>query len=278
MPTSAPLHALCLLAATAVSVVVVVGWPRLARWLASPLGWVTRELRFLRVKVPARLVFGAALAASVLGLGALCFDWRVALGFWGGPVLGMGLVVRARRIRVERIEEQVEALLGALARSLEAAPSLGDALAEAARVLDAPLADELDETLRQLALGRSLEEALAALGCRVGSRRFSLALATIEVGRSTGGRLPRVLRSAAAALREMQRLEGVLRTKTAEGRAQAAVISIVPFPLYFGLRFMDPSYFLPLEHTMLGNVMLGVAVLLWLAALLLAQRILAVDL
>lgn len=278
MSTSAPLHALCLLAATAMSALVVVGWPRLARWLASPLGWVTRELRFLRVKVPARLAFGAALAASVLGLGALAFDWRVALGFGSMPVLGMGLVVRARRVRVERIEEQAEALLGALARSLEAAPSLGDALAEAARVLDAPLADELDETLRQLALGRSLEEALAALGRRVGSRRFSLALATIEVGRSTGGRLPRVLRSAAAALREMQRLEGVLRTKTAEGRAQAAVISIVPFPLYFGLRFMDPSYFLPLEHTMLGNVMLGVAVLLWLAALLLAQRILAVDL
>lgn len=93
----------------------------------------------------------------------------------------------------------------------------------------------------------------------------------------TGGDLPNVLRTAAASLREMERLEGVVRTKTAEGKAQAWVISFIPIPLYFGIQMSDPNYFLPLEETVLGHVLLGVAVLCWLLAGFLARRILAVQ-
>lgn len=275
---SVVVHVLVGLAALSLGVLVALSLASLRRW-ASPIeSHLRRELRFLRRSLSAEsaLLGGALLAA--LGLLALPFDWRVTLAAWASLLAAFGLLARARRRRVAAIEAQIEAMLGALARSLDAAPSLGDALAEASRALDAPLGDELRETLHELTLGRSLEEALSALATRVGSRTFSLALATIEVGRTTGGHLPVVLRSAAAALREMRRLEGVLRSKTADGRAQAVVIGLVPLPLYLGLRWMDASYFVPLETTALGQALLGLSILLWLAAILLAQRILAVDL
>jgi tight adherence protein B len=87
-----------------------------------------------------------------------------------------------------------------------------------------------------------------------------------------------VLRKAAASLREMARLEGVLRTKTAEGKAQALVISLLPGVLYGGLRLSDEDFFLPLETTASGHVLLGVAAVFWVAAGLLSYKILSVKL
>ena len=43
-------------------------------------------------------------------------------------------------------------------------------------------------------------------------------------GRQVGGNLPKVLETTAHTLREMKRLEGVIRTKTADGRMQLWVI------------------------------------------------------
>ena len=42
-----------------------------------------------------------------------------------------------------------------------------------------------------------------------------------------------------AALREIARLEGVVRTKTAEGKAQAMVVAVMPFPLIGLLNYLN---------------------------------------
>jgi tight adherence protein B len=181
-----------------------------------------------------------------------------------------------KRRRVAQIEKQVEGWLTTLARALEAAPSLGEAVEVSAAMSDEPLRDELDVVVSELHLGRPLDRALSALGDRVGSRTLALALSTLQVGRATGGGLPEVLRSAAAALAELERLEGVVRTKTAEGKVQAWTISVIPLPVYFAVRASDVHYFEPLEQTGMGHVLTAVAVCLWLVAIFSARKILAV--
>lgn len=185
---------------------------------------------------------------------------------------------RARTRRVAAIEQQIEGWMGALGRALEAAPSLGEALIASAEMTAAPLRDELVQVDNEMKLGKPLVAALGDLKLRVGSRTLALSLAALEVGQATGGRLPEILRRTADSLREMTRLEGVLRTKTAEGRSQAWVISAMPVPLYLGVRASDPTYFLPLETTPMGHLLLALAVLLWIAAGWVARRILAVEL
>jgi tight adherence protein B len=106
---------------------------------------------------------------------------------------------------------------------------------------------------------------------------ISGALATILVGRQTGGDLGRILEESASTLREMQRLEGVVRTKTAEGKSQAWVLGAIPFVLMLAIYWVDPNWLKPLGATTLGYLIIGVATSLWLSAILLARRILAVD-
>jgi tight adherence protein B len=244
----------------------------------SYLAWLERELTFLRSPVsPARFV-GLQVFSALASFCVLSCDNSLGWLLLGGSaLLPVGLVL-ARHKRVTRLEAQVEGWLGALGRALEASPSLGEALGVSAEMVDAPLRDEIEQTLSEVHLGLPLDRALSAMGARVRSRTLSLAISTLEVGRETGGELPEVLRKAAAALREMTRLEGVLRTKTAEGRSQAIVIGIVPPAIYLGLPLVEPGFFDPLAAAPTGSVLLVVCVLLWLAAGFISFKILSVQL
>ena len=252
-------------------------YPSWLRTLIEKRREITVELIFVRAGISAALFQGVQIACFVIAILLLPFyeDWAAA-SFVGGFVPGL-LLKRARVQRVALMERQIEGWLGSLARALEAAPSLGEAIEVSTTMCDAPLSQELEVVVNEMHLGRPLDRALAAWADRVGSRILVLALATLQVGRQTGGNLGVVLSSAADSLREMERLEGVLRTKTAEGRAQAWVISVVPLPLYFAVQAGDPHYFDPLETTAMGHILVAIAAALWMAAIFLARKILAVQ-
>jgi tight adherence protein B len=103
-------------------------------------------------------------------------------------------------------------------------------------------------------------------------------LTAILITRQVGGHLPEVLETLAASLREMARLAGVLRTKTAEGRIQFLVVSLVPpvLVLFFGK--LRPGHFEPLFASHTGLVICVIAALLWAGSVLLARKVLAVQL
>ena len=78
-------------------------------------------------------------------------------------------------------------------------------------------------------------------------------------------------------LREMARLEGVVRTKTAEGKTQAYVLGVIPFVLIGAIHMVDEHWLDPLGSSTLGFAIISVAAVLWITAILLARKILAVD-
>jgi tight adherence protein B len=234
------------------------------------------DLTFIRSKWSASSVLALQMG---LAAGAL-LGWAAGSAAFGLGLL-MALAVRSvisgmRRRRVAQLEPQIEGWLGALARSLDAAPSLGEAIFASAMACRAPLREELEWVQNEMRLGLSLERALYAWEGRVQSEVLSLALLTLHIGRMTGGALPQVLKEAASTLREMERLRGVIRVKTAEGRAQSYLIGGLPLPLCLGMNWMDESHFDPLKHSPIGHVLVGIAALLWAAAIFSAKKIMAV--
>ncbi len=179
--------------------------------------------------------------------------------------------------RVQRIEGQLDPWLLMLANALKASPSLGESITNSAKLMRPPMAEELDLALKEMKLGTPLDQAVLNMSTRIGSQSVSSALATILVGRQTGGDLPKILEESAATLREMARLEGVVRTKTAEGKSQAYVLGVIPFVLIGAIHMVDEHWLEPLGRTTLGFVIIGAAAILWVAAIFLARKILAVD-
>jgi tight adherence protein B len=238
-----------------------------------------RDLGFARVRVSPRAIV-AAQGVTVLGLFAVAFtSWSVVPLICVVPaVVGPGLWgKRARLLRIRGVEEQLDTFLLSLSNALAATAALGDALEGTMRLVSPPLSEEIDLVLKENKLGVPLDRALETAAARIGSRVVAGAFLTLRVARNAGGDLPATLAVAASSLREMARLEGVVRTKTAEGKAQAIVVSVIPAPLVGAIQWISPDFFAPLASSVVGKICVLAAVSLWAAAVCLAARITAVD-
>ena len=249
------------------------------RFLARYLESLDVRLRFVRSRFAARTVALGQLAAVVTLL-------------FGAVVLGLGWLLmglapasatpwlwfeRRRAARVAELDAQLDQWLLVLSNSLKASASLGDALESSIRLVRAPLSEEVDLVLKRYRLGTPLDGALADMAARVGSRSISAAVLMLRVARNAGGDLPSTLDRSAAALREIARLEGVVRSKTAEAKAQAAVISLIPAPFVFLIHWLSPAYLRPLTATLSGQLIIAAALGMWAIAIVLAAKIAAVE-
>lgn len=180
--------------------------------------------------------------------------------------------------RVVQLERQLDTWLLMLANALKATSSVGEAIGSTVALVPKPFSEEVDLLVKEIRLGAPLDRAIHAIGRRINSTLISGSFATIVVARQTGGDLPRTLERASAALREGARLEGVLRTKTAEGRGQVLVLASVPFLLCIMIAWLNPSWFDPMLDHDIGRAILGACGLVWTVATVWAQQIAKADL
>lgn len=190
------------------------------------------------------------------------------------PKVHLERELNKRRLSIDAV---LDTFLVALANALKVSPSLGDALRSTAMLIRGPIREDVEYSLKEYNLGTPLDQALMNMGQRIESRTFSSAMATLLIGRTTGGDLPKILERSAATLREMARLEGVVRTKTAEGKSQAYVLGGMPFVMILALQGLDPLWLKPLWTNFIGYLVCGGAATLWIAAIIAARKILNVD-
>jgi tight adherence protein B len=241
--------------------------------------YLDSKLRFLRFRYDAqRIVIGQTASCVLVVAFALLNSSFIPLVFI--PFIAMApktyLESRSSK-RITDVEAQIEPWLVAIANALKASPSLGEAIASSVPLLTAPMSEEVDLMVKEYGLGTALDRALEQFAQRIGSKTLAGAVLALQVARNSGGNLPSMLESAASALRELARLEGVVRTKTAEGKAQAFVIGAIPVPMVVGIHMMDRHFFDPLVTCFAGQLVVGGAVVLWATAIVLSSKILAVD-
>ena len=249
------------------------------RYWARYCAALERKMRSMFIFAPGRVIALTQMALMFLVFAAnLVFDvqmwWAACLLIAIAPSIYLEL---ERRKRVLLIEDQLDNFMLALANALKATPSIGAAFNSVVSVIDDPIRAEVDLALKEMKIGSTLDQALLHMASRVGSRQLDSALSSILIGRQVGGNLPKVLETTATTLREMKRLEGVIRTKTADGRMQLWVIGAMPLVFIVGFGVMWPGYFDPLTKSLTGYMIIGFVIVAWVTALVLARKVLAVD-
>jgi tight adherence protein B len=249
------------------------------RALSAYADYLDRRLRslFLRGDVRALMIAQAVLAYVLIGAALALHDGKMAFFALLIGVMPAAILELKLKRRIAAIEAQTDRFVLALANALKATPSVGDAFVSLVPLTAEPLRSEIELAAKQMRLGCALEDALLQMATRVGSRIFDTALASALIGQRVGGNLPRILETSAEALRELARLEAMMRARTASGRIQMWVIAAAPvlFVVYFDKS--QPGYFDPMTASTTGIALLGTAVVLWLVAIVLGKKILGVD-
>ncbi len=210
------------------------------------------------------------LAALVRGLPSLFRP-----GFPGAHAHPLDRFLASRRLEEMRVRLP-EALL-AMASSVRAGLSLPQAIPAAAGRVGGRLGRELERVSGDLAMGGTLETALAGLGRRVPLPEMRLALGGLNLARSTGAPLAPLLDRISAAVRERERLRGQLRTMTAQGRLSGWVVGLMPPVLVVVMAVIDPEFMRPLVATPAGWLLLAAAAVMELLGMLAIRAVVRVE-
>ncbi len=158
------------------------------------------------------------LAATVL---APFFGPIAALvAIWGATIF----LNWQRQKRIEAFINQLPELARLLANATPAGLALRTALAMAAEELEAPAGEELARVADQLAVGRTIDDALGELAERLPSRELVVLVTTLVLANRAGGSVVSSLRNLTETLEERKETRREVRTMLSEVNATAFTV------------------------------------------------------
>ena len=245
------------------------------------LGSVERSLRAADIPMrPAEVLFAYGIVAvvvpvvSVLLLRSSMLIFLSFFVFVALPPLALKFMVKRRR---KKFVGQLPDTLTTLAGSLRAGRSLGQALEALAREMPAPMGRELRKIVAEVRLGRPLNDALDDAVERLGSPDFRWAVLAIQIQAEVGGNLAELLNRVAETMRSRSRLRGEVKALTAEGRASAGMLVVMPPALGMVMYGVNPDYMRPMFTETAGHIMLGISLVMIVLGFFWMKKVVTID-
>jgi Flp pilus assembly protein TadB len=151
--------------------------------------------------------------------------------------------------------------LDLIARAVRAGLPAVEAMEVAGREIRPPVGIEFQRTLEEVRLGIDIGEALQHTAERIGVADFRFYVVALELQRRTGGALAETLRNLSNIIRRRKEVRLKARALSAESKASAAVLAILPFVVGAILFTLNPALMSILFHDSRGRYMLGLAAL-----------------
>ena len=219
---------------------------------------------------------GAAVLLAIVGL----LRFGVGLEFLVLAVIGYLLpafYLRNRRgHRLREFDAQLPRAMELIASSMKAGQSVAQSLTSVMDNAAPPVSDEFTLARREIELGASVESALQNMVRRIGSNDLRLMVMVITIQRSIGGDLPAILTTLADTMRQREEMRAEISAATAQSRATALIITLLPIVAALLLYFIVRSYFLPMLTNPLGWFMLAIAAILLFVGNLIIRRLTAI--
>ena len=182
-------------------------------------------------------------------------------------------VLRRRRRRMARLQQQLPEALDLMSRALQAGHAFSSALQMVAQEMPEPIAGEFRTVNDEVHFGMSLHQACAGLTERapLGDLRYFTVAVLIQ--RESGGNLAELLASLAQLIRGRLKLLARVRVLSSEGRLSAWILVMLPFALGGLLSYFNPEFMSPLWTDPLGLTLLNWMLALMVLGVLLIQKI-----
>ena len=190
------------------------------------------------------LAGGLSLVLLILAMGAsLAWPGVLTLVVAALGLLAITAFLQQRRSqRMTLIAQSLPDALDLIARSMQAGHAFTSALQVAAQDTPPPLSNELRAVFEEINFGVSTAQALQGLSTRVASDDVRYFVVAVIIQNETGGNLAEILKNTAHLIRERQKIAGVVRVLSAEGRISAIILSVLPFVLAALMSLLNPTF------------------------------------
>ena len=219
------------------------------------------------------MVGGAALVLGLIvaGLGQSFIVIHGAMA--AGALIPFAVVMQRMKRRLGAFESQLPDLCITIAASLKAGHSFKQGLQAVVDEGQPPAATEFKRVLTETGLGRPMDDALADMSDRVGSKNFEFAITAVTIQRQVGGSLANLFDLVADTVRQRQQFARKIRSLTAMGRMSAYTLIGLPIFLMLAISVLNAGYLHPLFHSSAGHMMLMIGFVMMIVGSLLIKRI-----
>ena len=232
----------------------------------------------LAISLAQAMALAAGLMLLALALGA-SFGWPVLLSLLVsllGPLIWIAYLQHRRTERMALISQALPDALDLMARSMQAGHAFASALQVAAKDCLPPLSHELRAVFEEINFGISTAQALQGLAARVASDDVRYFVVAVIIQSETGGNLAEILKNTAHLVRERQKIAGVVRVLSAEGRISALILSLLPFALAALLGLLNPHFISRLWTDPMGLQLVYVSLTLMAVGILWMWRLIQI--
>ncbi|MBN3930445.1 type II secretion system F family protein [Streptomyces verrucosisporus] len=191
------------------------------------------------------------------------------IGLWGGNAF----LNHQIRKRTEAFINQLPELTRVLANATQAGLALRTAIGMAAEELDNPAGEELKRVADQLAVGRSLEDALNELAERLPSRELTVLVSTLILSNRAGGTIVSSLRNLTETLEERKETRREVTTLLSQVKVTAVAVPVLGFGFLLILNGMRAGALDDMTGAFAGKVAVIVASCLYGLGFFLINRL-----
>jgi tight adherence protein B len=212
------------------------------------------------------LLSSAGLAA--VGFGVV-YLWVpvIAIQVLAGLVLSCapyGYVVFKASRRLNKFNAGLADAIDMMGRALRAGHSMTASINVVAEQSAEPVRSEFSEVFKQQNFGLPIRDAMGQMLDRVPSQDLRVLVTGILVQKETGGNLAEILDRTAATIRERLKIQGEIRTHTAQGRMTGYILCSLPLVMLVVINFINPGYSKVLTETPTGRMIsyIGISLLI----------------
>jgi tight adherence protein B len=239
---------------------------------------------FLAIWIGAIIGLPFLFIVASLALPALRSPLALIVGAFLGFLLPRFWLNRRKAGRLGAFNKQLPDTITLLANGLRAGSSFLQAVELVVRESRPPMSTEFSRVIREVNLGLPFEQAMENMVRRVRSDDLELMATAINIQHTVGGNLAEILDSIAYTIRERIRIQGEIRTLTAQQRLSGYVVGFLPIGLAGFLfvaapHFMDPMFQKPPEALglPLGMVILAFGGFMMFIGFMLIRRIVDIE-
>jgi tight adherence protein B len=202
------------------------------------------------------ICIGVALGAGLFSAAAFHSLVLTAVVMFAVSMLPVLWVRFKAHARVKAFDNQLPDLLITISASLKAGHSFRHAIQAVVDEGAQPTAKEFQRVLTQTQLGRPLDDALAEMADRVGSKNLAFVINAVTIQRQVGGALAGLFDMVAETVRQRQQFARKVKGLTAMGRMSAYVLTGLPVFIALAVTALNPAYMSPLYHSSTGHELL----------------------
>ena len=172
----------------------------------------------------------------------------------------------------ERIKKDLLNAIIIMNNAFKSGRSILQAIELVTNELEGPIANEFQKMAMEINVGLSIDIVFKRFAERIKLEEATYLTAALTILNKTGGNIIKVFSSIEKTLFNKKKLK--LELKSLTGSSKLIVTVLIGLPLFFVLivNLINPSYFLPLYTTKLGNVILGIMLVIYTAYIYVIQK------